>query len=97
MEKVIKYKCSNCGELFDTPEATLKHEIRHEKIQKANKMLDKGCTLKQINDECEIWDSVPDYLDNVSKDNCFKISWWQCCEKPAYRITYIYFDGRVEV
>lgn len=29
LEKVIKYRCSECGELFDTPEKALAHEIRH--------------------------------------------------------------------
>lgn len=97
MEKVIKYRCSECGELFDTPEKALAHEIRHERIEKANDMLNEGYTLKQINDECEIWESVPEHLENVNKDNCFKISYWQCCDKPAYQIVYIYFDGTVNV
>ena len=97
MEKVIKYRCSECGELFDTPDMAITHEIRHEIIEKANEMLNEGYTLKQINDECEIWDSVPKHLENVNKDNCFKISWWQCCEKPAYQIRHIYFDGKLEV
>lgn len=22
---------------------------------------------------------------------------WQCCDKPAYRITHIFFDGKVNV
>lgn len=74
LEKVIKYRCSECGELFDTPEKALAHEIRHERIEKANEMLNEGYTLKQINDECEIWRSVPEHLKNVNKDNCFKIS-----------------------
>lgn len=97
MKKVIKYRCSECGDLFDTPEKALAHEIRHERIEKANEMLDEGYTLKQINEACEIWESVPEHLENVNKDNCFKISYWQCCDKPAYRITSIFFDGRVNV
>ena len=97
MEKVIKYKCDECGELFDTPEMALAHEIRHERIEKANEMLNEGCTLKQINDECEIWAYVPEHLENINKDNCFKISYWQCCDKPAYQIIRIYFDGYVNV
>ena len=60
-------------------------------------MLDKGYTLKQINDECEIWAYVPEYLENINKDNCFKISYWQCCDKPAYQIVRICFDGDVIV
>lgn len=100
MEKVIKYKCSECGKLFDTPDDVLVCEIRHirhERIEKANEMLNEGYTLKQINDECEIWYFVPKHLENVNKDNCFKISYWQCCDKPAYRITHIFFDGKVNV
>lgn len=97
MEKVIKYKCDECGGLFDTPEMALAHEIRHERIEKANEMLNEGCTLKQINDECEIWAYVPKHLENINKDNCFKISYWQCCDKPAYQIIRIYFDGYVNV
>ena len=97
MEKVINYKCSECGKLFDTPDDALACETRHKRIEKANDMLNEGYTLKQINDECEIWGSVPEHLENVNKDNCFKISYWQCCDKPAYQITSIFFDGRVNV
>lgn len=97
MEKVIKYRCSECGELFDAPEDALACETRHKRIKRANEMLKEGYTLKQINDECEIWNFVPEYLENVNKDNCFKISYWQCCDKPAYRITRICFNGKVDV
>ena len=91
LEKVIKYRCSECGELFDIPENALACEARHKRIEKANDMLEEGYTLKQINDECKIWGSIPKHLENVNKDNCFKISYWQCCDKPAYRITHIFF------
>ena len=60
MEKVIKYKCSECGKLFDTHDDALACETRHKRIERANEMLDEGYTLKQINDECEIWESVPE-------------------------------------
>lgn len=97
MEKVIKYKCDECGGLFDTPEMALAHEIRHERIEKANEMLNEGCTLKQINDECEIWAYVPKHLENINKDNCFVISYLQCCDKPAYRIVSITHKGRLRL
>ena len=48
MEKVIKYKCSECGKLFDTPDDALACETRHKRIEKANEMLDEGYTLKQM-------------------------------------------------
>lgn len=60
-------------------------------------MLDKGYTLQEIQDSCNIWYSIPEHLRNVNKDNCFTISWWQCCDKPAYQIDYIYMDGKVRV
>lgn len=97
MEKVIKYRCSECGELFDIPGNALACEARHKRIEKANEMLDEGYTLKQINEECKIWDFVPEHLEDVNKDNCFKISYWQGCDKPAYQITHIYFDEKVNV
>ena len=68
MEKVIKYKCSECGELFDIPENALACERRHKRIEKANDMLEEGYTLKQINEECKIWGSVPEHLENINKD-----------------------------
>lgn len=66
-------------------------------------MLENVCTLKQINNECYIWadgedyrdgrnlwyGGLPAYLYNVTKDNYFIISHWQCCKKPAYQIKYI--------
>lgn len=97
MEKVIRYKCSDCGELFESEEKCLEHEDRHERVNKANEMLDSGHTLQEIQDACNIWYTVPEHLMNVNKDNCFVISWWQCCDKPAYRIDYIYMDGTVRV
>ena len=95
MEKVIKYRCNHCGDLFDSEEICLEHEDRHERIYKANQMLKDGCTLKEIQDECNIWYNVPDYLENITTDNCFMVSHWQCCNQPAYRIIAIYMDGRV--
>ena len=97
MEKLIKYKCDYCGELFSSEEWCLEHEELHKKSEKANEMLNTGKTLEEINNECHLWYEVPEYLKNVTKDNCFVISYWQCCNKPAYQITHIYFDGYVDV
>lgn len=97
IEKVIKYKCSECSDLFNTKEECLEHEDRHKRIDQANKMLKAGCTLQEIQDMCHIWYSIPEHLKEVNKDNCFKMPHWQCCEKPAYQIHYICMDGRVDV
>lgn len=97
MKQVIKYKCDHCGDLFDSEKECLEHEDRHERIYKANKMLQEGYTLKEIQDECNIWYVVPKRLENVNTDNCFIVSHWQCCNKPAYRIDIINMDGSVRL
>lgn len=95
MEEIIKYKCSDCGRLFETMEQCIWHECRHESIKKANEMLRAGNTLQEINNKCKIWDSIPEHLQNIRKNNCFAISYLQGCDKPAYKIHRINMDGRV--
>lgn len=97
MEKVIRYKCDYCGELFSLEEWCLKHEESHRKSEKANEMLNGGKTLEKINNECHLWSEVPDYLKNVTKDNCFVISYWQCCDKPTYKIVSITHKGKLRL
>ncbi len=97
MKKIVKYRCDYCGDLFDSEEYCLEHEDRHIRIDRANQMLKNGHTLKEIQAECKIWYDLPNYLESVNQDNCFTVSYWQCCSKPAYRITYIDIDGRVRL
>lgn len=97
MEKVIRYKCDHCGELFYDEQTCIEHEEFHRRIHKANEMLKSGATLSEINNECHIWYSVPEYLKDVTKDNCFVIQHWQCCSKPAYQIVDIGVDSRLNV
>ena len=97
MEKVEMYRCDYCGQLFDTAEESGKHEQRHRNIDGANEMLQKGASLELINQRYGIWDKLPDYLKEVTKYNCFKITYWQCCDKPAYQITRIEMDGRLSL
>lgn len=97
MQKVIQYKCDYCGKCFDSIEKCSIHEYRHESTYKANRMLKAGYTLSQINEECNIWRKVPEYLMNVTINHCFTISYWQCCSKPAYKIYGIDIEGNVNV
>lgn len=98
MKEVTRYECELCGDLFRTSEECEEHEHRHAAISKANELLKEGKTLQEINDITRIWTyGVPAHLKDVNKDHCFAISWWQCCNKPAYKIDRIYFDGRVRV
>lgn len=93
--RVVMYKCRYCGKLFDSKDICNTHEKRHEDINKANEMLRNGCTLEEINKVCNIWYDVPEHLKNVTKDNCFIIKHWQCCERPAYRIKSFNMDGEL--
>lgn len=95
MQKVIQYKCDYCGKCFDSFEQCSFHEHKHRNTIKANRMLKADCTLSEINEECNIWNELPEYLKNVTKNHCFTISYWQCCDKPAYQIIDIDINGRL--
>ena len=97
MKQLLKWQCDYCGELFNSDESCLEHEERHERVYKANRMLKDGHTLMEIQNECNIWRSIPEHLKDVTTDNCFVVSHWQCCDKPAYRIIKIEMDGRVSL
>lgn len=97
MKKVVKYKCDYCGELFDSEKMYFEHEDRHQRIGKANQMLEDGYTLKEIQSACDIWNKLPEYLEDVTTDNCFKVEYLQCCDKPAYRIVRIDMGGLVDL
>ena len=51
MTPVTKYKCDYCGETFYSEEECLRHENKHTRVDKANKMLKEGKTLGEINFE----------------------------------------------
>ena len=94
-KKIEQWKCELCGETFDTEKDCIMHEDRENKVSKANDMLQKGCTLKEINDKVHVWRAIPAYLENATKDHCFVISHWQCCDKPAYRIVRFQYTGGI--
>ncbi|MSS07092.1 hypothetical protein FYJ38_00365 [Clostridium sp. WB02_MRS01] len=99
MEEVIRYKCKYCGELLDTKVKCLAEEDKHERVVKANELLEEGYTLGEINTATNIWyeGEVPEYLLNVTYDSCFVVEYWQCCNKPAYQIIRINIDGSVRL
>lgn len=77
------YMCDYCGEMFYDKERCLEHEEKDSKNTKENKMLREKRTLKEINEECEIWHELPSYLEDVTEDNCFVISHWQMLRKAS--------------
>lgn len=94
---MVVYKCEYCGKLINSAEECAKHEQWHRNIEYANDMLSEGATLEQIDQRYGIWNGVPEHLKEVTKDHCFVISYWQCCDKPAYQIKRIELDGRLHI
>ena len=94
MYEKIKYICEYCGDSFDSKEKCLEHEGKEKLKLQANKMLSEGKNLGEIQEILEFWKGgLPKYLKDVTQENCFEISLWQCCEKPAYQIKSITMDG----
>lgn len=95
MKETIMYKCDKCGESFDKEREALECEFNHKKEELANKLLNDGFSLNYINYICGFGWKLSDKQEGITKDNCFIISHWQCCDKPAYRITEIDYRGNV--
>ena len=97
MIKKEMYICEECGEAFSNEDSALRCEELHEKEKLANRLLRDGNTLSQIKEACGFYWNLRDDIKDVTKDSCFVLSWWQCCDKPAYRITHIEKYGRLHL
>lgn len=95
MKEAIMYKCDECGKSFDKERLALECEFNHAKERLANQCLRDGFNLDFINWICGFGWKLSEEMKKVTKDNCFIISHWQCCDKPAYRITNINHHGDV--
>ena len=89
------FKCEICGASFDRERLALTCEFNHKKERLANKLLEDGYSLDFINWQCGFNWNLSEEMKKVTKDNCFIISHWQCCEKPAYQIVEINYQGNV--
>lgn len=97
MKEVVMFECECCGSDHSTELLALQCEFRDKQAEYANKLLTEGWTLEQIEFSCGFHWSLKEEHKKVTKDNCFIISHWQCCEKPAYRITRINKNGSIDV
>lgn len=96
MYKKVKYVCEYCGDDFDNEESCLRHEEKEKARLQVNKMLKEGKSLGEIQEISKFWrNGIPEYLKNVTNKECFKIPFWQYCEKPAYQIQSITLDGNL--
>lgn len=97
MKEAIMYKCDRCGKSFDNEREALECEFEHAKRLYANQLLQDGFNLDYINYQCGFGWKLSEEIGKVTKDNCFVISHWQCCDKPAYRIVEIDKRGNVKL
>ncbi len=108
MKIVQRYECPVCHELESNEYSITPHLLGHAIDERISRLWKQGKTLKEIDDLYHIFCSVtPDnptsydnFLEchhNVTKDNCFKISYLQCCDLPAYQIVEITHTGKLKV
>lgn len=95
MKEVQMFKCDGCGSSYNTERSALECEFNHAKERLANQYLRDGYSLDFINRNCGFNWHLSEELKKVTKDNCFKMSHWQCCEQPAYQITQINYRGDI--
>lgn len=92
-----KYECPYCSNESLTENSAIFCRGQCHKAEEATKMLESGATLFDINNKWKLWTNLPEYLKDTTKDNCFTISYLQCCDYPAYRIVRILGNMKVRV
>lgn len=86
MEEIKAFKCKTCGAIFQRDRDAFECEFKHSQNELANRLLEDGYTLGHIDWCCKLgWNLTAEQKD-ITKDNCFIVSHWQCCDKPAYQI-----------
>ena len=97
IEKTM-YKCPDCNEPYDTYNRAARCAYEHAKETAINADFDSGSySLGTIWSIYGIGKELPDELKNITKDNCFVVSYLQCCDYPAYQITHISHYGDITV
>jgi hypothetical protein len=92
-EEVLSYKCNWCNELYKMKRDADICALKHAKYNLANTLLKDGYPLSSIEYWCNFGWNLKDSQKDITKDNCFIMSHWQCCNKPAYRIVSIQDGG----
>lgn len=93
MEEVTMYCCSVCRKSFKNSYQALQCEFIHTRTNYANSLLEAGYSLASINYYCGFGWTLKKEQESITKDNCFVISYWQCCDKPAYKIVSVNDNG----
>lgn len=106
MKIVERYQCPECHQLEDGEYNITEHLLGHAIDERIRQLWEQGRTLKKIDDlyhifhivdNPESYNSFCERHHNITKDNCFKISYLQCCDYSAYQICSISHQGVIEV
>lgn len=95
--EVISYKCEWCGDLHMSQLDADKCAYKHAKVNLANSLLSSGYSLGSIDFYCGFNWVLDEDKKNITNDNCFIMSHWECCEKPAYQIVRIDDAGNLKL
>ena len=99
MEPIKKemWKCPICYKAFDTEREADICLYRHIKERCIDHDFQAGYPLGYIKQMYGMnWD-LSEKQKGITKDNCFIISYLQCCDEPAYKIIHISESGKIEV
>lgn len=92
--KVEFYKCNWCANIYSN-KRNAECAFKHARENYANVLLRDGLNLENINWLCGFNWKLSNIKKRITRHNCFIIPHWQCCNKPAYRITAINSSGYI--
>ena len=96
-EEVTSYRCNWCGKLHKRESDADKCAFDHARGNYATSLLREDRSLSSINYFCGFGWKLTKEQEDITQDNCFVVSHWQCCDSPAYRIVSISSNGTLEL
>lgn len=97
LHEVQMYECPWCDKKHEREHEAAYCLFSHAKEQAINTAFEAGYTLGNIAWRFGIHWDLNEKQKQITKDSCFVISYLQCCEKPAYRISHISAEGAITV
>ncbi len=96
-EKKEMWKCPICYKAHDTERECDLCIYGHVKERCINHDFEFGFNLGDLKRKYALYWNLTEKQEKITNDNCFKISYLQCCDEPAYKISNISFAGEITV
>ena len=97
VKKIDAWKCPVCQNKYEEKYDADYCFFDHLKKTCINNDFKRGLNLCYIVFKYGLHLELTDKQKEINKDNCFKISYLQCCDEPAYQITHISSSGEFTV